>query len=212
MTVRPLEYGSRVAAFPERHAALCENGDCTARPRAPWDCPHFRSCIASRRLLGHWDRVQFRVESKRSHQDSAVRCRYELGSGIDTDGVTCCRGRLTTERAGQVGTRCEAHRATDCRAEAGVDVPTQSGAEFAILCAVGRRAQPRTRRATDSRPKSLIDGHIENRVVCGSECRSHSRIDPPVGCFRAGSGDSPTAFRDNSRWSNSGSNSPSNLV
>ena len=76
------------------------------------------------------------------------------------------RTQLATERASQAGTRCATRCAIDCRVETDVDVQTDDGAEFPSLGAIGRRAEPRTRRAAAQRTKSLIDGHIDSRVAC----------------------------------------------
>jgi len=43
------------------------------------------------------------------------------------------------------------------------------------------------------RAKSLIDGHIDGRIVLGVEPRSHPRIDPPVAGASAGLGPGPQA-------------------
>jgi hypothetical protein len=127
--------------------------------------------------------------SKDSHWNCGVRfdaqCPVRPGTRRRFHGST----QLAAERAGQAGTRCSVH----CRTERGVDVQTDSSTEFPSLGAIGRRAEPRTCRATDCRGKSLIDGHVEGRVVLSIECRSHPQIDPPIAGASAGLGLGPQA-------------------
>jgi hypothetical protein len=55
------------------------------------------------------------------------------------------------------------------------------------LLAFDGRTGPATRRLTDSRAKSLIDGHIDCGSERGLEPRSHPRIDPLIAGASAGS-------------------------
>jgi len=81
------------------------------------------------------------------------------------------RTLLAIERAGQAGPRCRSRCAVDCQIEDGVEVLTYGGADFPSPGAIGRRIEPRTRRATDRRAKSLIDGDIDVRSERGLDAR-----------------------------------------
>jgi hypothetical protein len=115
--------------------------------------------------------------------------------------------QLAAERASQAGarygTRCATRRRVHCRVKSGVEARTEGGVEFPGLGAIDGRTEPRTRRETDLRAKSLIDCHIDRRSVLGIECRSHPRIDPPVAGRSAGQssglGPGPEATRHSSR-------------
>ena len=117
---------------------------------------------------------------KDSHRNYGVQLGTECQAQPQTQRAAQCRTQHAAERANQAGTHCATRCAIDCRAERGVEVRTDSGAEFPSLGAIGRFVEPRPRRATDCRAKSLIDCHIDGRSVLGVEPRSHPRIDPPV--------------------------------
>ncbi len=114
--------------------------------------------------------------------------------------------QLAAERAGQTGTRC----VTDSRIEAGVDAQTDSGAEVPSLCGVGCGAEgatgchvePRVRREAEERAKSLIDGHIDGRVVFGLEPRSQPGSDshPADAGLRQNSGPSSRTSPQTHWW------------
>ena len=131
--------------------------------------------------------------SKDSHRNCGVRLGTQRRIQPQTQRAVQGRTQLATERASQAGARCATRRAVDCRIERGVRVPTDHGPEFRGLGAIDHRAQPRTRRATDWRAKSLSDGHIDGGSERGLESRSHPRIDPPVAGASAGLGSGPQA-------------------
>jgi len=115
-----------------------------------------------------------------SHRNCGVRFRTQCLVQPLTRRAVQGGTQLAIERASQAGLRCRTRRATDCRIERGVEARTDHGPEFPGLGAIGRRAEPRTRRATDPRAKSLIDSHIDGSSERGLEPRSHPRIDPLV--------------------------------
>jgi hypothetical protein len=118
--------------------------------------------------------------SRDSHRNCGVRFRTQCHARPQIQRAVQRRTQLAAERGSQAGTRCATRCAIDCRVERDVDVQTDDGAEFPSLRAIVRRVEPRTRRATDERAKSLIDGHIDGGSERGLEPRSHPRIDPPV--------------------------------
>jgi len=126
--------------------------------------------------------------AKHPHRNCGVRFRTQCHARPQTRRAVQRRTQLAAERASQAGTRCATRRPVHCQVEKGVDVLTDSGAEFLGLRGVGRRVEPRTRRATDCSAKSLIDRHIDGRTVLGVEPRSQPRIDPPVAGRSAGLG------------------------
>jgi len=132
--------------------------------------------------------------AKHPHRNCGVRFRTQCHARPQTQRAVQRRTQLAAERVSQAGTRCATRRPVHCQVEKGVDVLTDSGAELPSLGAIGRRAEPRTRRAADCRAKSLIDGHIDGRIVLGVEPRSHPRIDPPVARSSASSGLGPSAI------------------
>ena len=73
---------------------------------------------------------------------------------------------------------------------AGLSVVLSSSLKAALshpsLGAIDRRLEPRTRRVTDKRAKSLIDGIIHCRAHRAIEPRSHPRSDPPIPGSSAG--------------------------
>jgi len=115
-----------------------------------------------------------------SHWNCGVRSGTRCHIQPQTQRAVQCRTRLETERGSQTGTRCRARGAIHCRVERGV--------EFPGLGTVDGRAEPGTHRETDSRAKSLNDGHIDGGSERGLELRSHPRIDPLIAGASAGSG------------------------
>ena len=63
------------------------------------------------------------------------------------------------------------------------------GADFGVPLRVGFGILP----GAEVRAKSLIDAHIDGRVLFGLEWRSHPRIDPPLDGASAGLGLGPQA-------------------
>jgi len=131
--------------------------------------------------------------SKHPHRNRGVRFRTQCHARPQTQRAVQRRTQLAAERLSQAGTRCATRRPVHCQVEGGVNVLTDRGAEPPSLGAIGRRAEPRTRRAADKSAKPLIDGHIDGRIVLGIEPRSHPRIDPPVAGRSASVGLRPSA-------------------
>ena len=116
--------------------------------------------------------------SQNSHRNCGVRVQTQCHARPQTQRAVQCRTQLAAERASQAGTRCATRRPVDCQVEKGADVLTDSGAELPSIGAIDGRAEPRTRRAADQRAKSLIDGHIDGRILLGVEPRSHPGLTP----------------------------------
>gem|GEM_PF-7123430 len=131
--------------------------------------------------------------SKHPHRNCGVHFRTQCHARPQIQRAVQGRTQLAAERTSQAGTHCATRCAIGCRVERGVEVLTDGGAEFPSLGAIGRRIEPRTRRATDRRAKSLNDGHIDSDSERGLEPRSHPRIDPPIAGASAGLGPRPQA-------------------
>jgi hypothetical protein len=123
--------------------------------------------------------------SKHLHRNGRLHFGAECRTEPQTRRAAQCRTQLAIERASQAGARCATRRAVHCRVERGAEVLTDGGPEFLGLGATDRRAQPRTRRGTDRRVKSLIDGHIDGRVGSSLELRGQSGSDSPSAGARA---------------------------
>jgi len=119
-----------------------------------------------------------RCWSKHSHRDCGVRCRPELSNCLDVRPATHRRRQCAAEHASDSAAR----RAIDRHVERGVDVATDSGAQFPGLGAVGRHVEAGVHHAAESQAKSLIDSHIDGRFVLRVEPRSQPGSDsPPAG-------------------------------
>ena len=117
-----------------------------------------------------------------SHRNCGVHFGTQCPAQPQTQRAVRRRTQSATERPSQAGTRFATRRAIHCRIERGVDVQTDGGPEFLSLGAIERRAQPRVRRGTERRAKSLNDGHIDGGGVLGLEPRGQSGSDsPPAG-------------------------------
>ena len=114
--------------------------------------------------------------SKHSNQDCAVWCRPEPGNRLHIERAARRRNQLAVERASQRG----AHSRTQSGTDSGAEVPSLCGVGCDVEGATGCRVEPRVRRGAERRAKSLIDGHIDGRVVPGLEPRSQPGSDPPL--------------------------------
>ena len=178
-----LDCGSEAAAFPEGRPAL-ECG--SAAPAFPETCRAQAGPPAT--IVRSSLRLRTRAAAEQGSRTRTARlnalpnpcnCRH-IG------GATGRRGQPAAERASQAGVRCRVHRTTDCGIERRAEFLIDGGAEFPGLSAVDGRARLGTRRAAIRPAKSLIDGHIDGRVVFGIECRGHSRSDPSLAGASAG--------------------------
>jgi len=128
-----------------------------------------------------------------SHRDCGVHFGPDFSTKPRIRPATGCATHLATESVsesashGAVG--CRTRPRTDCGADGTIDCTLVCRADFGVLPRVGSGLLS----GAEVRAKSLIDGHIDGRVVFGIECRSHSRIDPPVAGANAGLDPGPQA-------------------
>ena len=152
---------------------------------SPWPTSHLAGCRRSR--------LASRCRTRHSHRD----CGVHFGSDFSTkprirpatDCATCLAIESVSESASHGAVGCRTRPRTGCRADGAVDCTHVCRADFGVLPRVGSGLLS----GAEVRAKSLIDGHIDGRVVFGIECRSHPRIDPPVASASAGSDLGPQA-------------------
>jgi len=124
--------------------------------------------------------------ARHSHRD----CGVHFGSDFSTeprirpatDCATCLATESVSESESHGAVGCRTRPRTGCGADGAIECALVCRADFGVLPRVGFRVLP----GAEARAKSLINGHVDGRVVFGIECRSHPRIDPPVAGASAG--------------------------
>lgn len=137
--------------------------------------------------LGQSDPAPWR-SARHSHRDCGVHFGPDFSTQPRTRPATDCATYLATESVsesvshGAVG--CRTRPRAGCGADGAVDCTLVCRADSGVLPRVGFGGLP----GAEIRAKSLIDGHIDGRIVLGLEPRSHPRIDPLIAGASAGSG------------------------